>query len=1067
MSLLDRFRREPAPPTKARGSSGRRHHHGFLQLEELNRDLQGRMGLEVFDKMWRTDPEVRRNVSMVANPIIAATWEVEPYGGDDAKPRDEEAAEFGHWLFFEHLVPDLVGHLAEAIPLVVRSGFAPFEHVWGRAEWNGRDVLVPKRLSVRLPRSIFRWPQTAEEELEAILQIVPTGDLAGERTIPRSALTYYRVGAEGDNWEGQSLLRPVYKPWFYKDKMERLDALGHEREAIGYPFVYPPAGTATDAEVLDTIDKDIAALRAGEDARVIMPGPHAQDVDEGGWRVDIMGLSGGEGSRDPHPSLQYHKDSIAAAFLAEFMRLGQGQGAVGARATAEEQSNPFEALIEAFVSIFETELNESLLARAVALNFSDVEGAPKLKMSLADGTSLSELASTVGQLVTAGLLTPDHDLEDYLRERGDLPPADPEERAKRDAEKEMMREATAKGIKEGTVGSDGKPVPGQSGLKPPSGGGSSGRKPLDKPGEKPKERRTEKEKTVERFEEEAGFYQHVINDEGELLPATFARQDRPLRTFEEHMDLDRIEAAIDGARERFEQAAGEKVREIAQEVARGELTAKAQKAAEGEVADLLATELSSLYATGRQTVLAELERQQGSPVSSTLATEDAPETLTRRARLAARAIVARIVQIVERLALREPSEAALQVAAEREGAGALRAEAQVHAMPALNQGRDDEAEAHADEIAGSRYTSILDGARCSARSSGIVPPPGARCAEADDDALRPLDDPVRRYRKPPNPDCAGGDRCRCLEFFELKDEGERFEGGDSPLGHSAFDGHWRRQPRDPGGEGGGRWIDGPGGGAPSFTPKVGARTSFAKGEQVVKTRADGTITQTKPVDKELTGKIVRLKGEQAMVQARDKYYVVPSADLGPPKKRPEKQRHDLREDLAQSRSNLSPEQREALVGYTRHGFRMNRNLRRSKGGSVGPEAKLIDSAFDQAKPTEQENVVYRAVQYKRTRTKVAEGEQITDHAFVSTTPGKASAEKFGEQIIATRKYQEVDLVELTIPPGAKVLDVNRLADSPYGWEREMLLPRGTTFRVDSIEPRPKKAGRLIKATVVV
>jgi len=719
MGILDRFRREPAPPTTARGGSGRGHHHGFLQLEELNRDLQGRMGLEVFDKMWRTDPEVRRNVSMVTNPVVAATWEVEPYGGDDATPRDIEAAEFARWFLFDHMQPNLIGHLAEAIPLVVRSGFAPFEHTWGRAEFRGREVLVPRRLSVRLPRSIFRWEQNAEEELEAIVQIIPTGELGGERTIPRSALAYYRIGAEGDNWEGQSMLRPVYKPWFYKDALERLDMLGHEREAIGYPFVYPPAGTSTDSEQLDEIDKDIAALRAGEDARVIMPGPHAQDVDkgEGGWRVDIEGLGGAEGSRDPHPTLQYHKDSIAAAFLAEFMRLGQGQGAVGARATAEEQSNPFEASIEAMASIPETEINESLVARAVALNFADVEGAPKVKMSLADGTSLSELATMAGSLVTAGLLTPDHDLEDYLRERGDLPPADPEERARRDEEREAGREAMRQAAERGEVGPDGKPT------VPPRGGpqGKETARSLPKGdakegNAKPKERRTEKEKTVERFEDE---------------PATFARQDRPLRTFEEQMDLDRIEAAIDGARERFEQAAGARVRAIAQEVARG---GKPARGAEDELAALLEAELSNLYTTGRQTVASELERQ-GAQFPASFAGERG--TMTRRARLAARSIVRRIVEAVERLALGgRAGQADLQLAAEREAAGALRAEALVHAAPALNEGRDDEMAANAHLIRGVTYTSILDGNRCSS------------CAAADDDVLRPLDALAWRFRTP-------------------------------------------------------------------------------------------------------------------------------------------------------------------------------------------------------------------------------------------------------------------------------------------------------------------------------
>lgn len=44
------------------------------------------------------------------------------------------------------------------------------------------------------------------------------------------------------------------------------------------------------------------------------------------------------------------------------------------------------------------------------------------------------------------------------------------------------------------------------------------------------------------------------------------------------------------------------------------------------------------------------------------------------------------------------------------------------------------------------------------------------CARADDDVLRPLNDPVRQARIPPNPDCHGGGRCRCMEAYTLRDE---------------------------------------------------------------------------------------------------------------------------------------------------------------------------------------------------------------------------------------------------------------------------------------------------------
>src|SRR4051812_10760955 len=117
MGFLDRFRDERPPKAEAvQGASGRGHYDGILQLEELNLDLAFPRGLETFDKMWRTDPDVRRVGSMMINPIVGATWDVEPFGGEEAEQADIDVAEAVKWALFEAMSPNLTGHLAEALP---------------------------------------------------------------------------------------------------------------------------------------------------------------------------------------------------------------------------------------------------------------------------------------------------------------------------------------------------------------------------------------------------------------------------------------------------------------------------------------------------------------------------------------------------------------------------------------------------------------------------------------------------------------------------------------------------------------------------------------------------------------------------------------------------------------------------------------------------------------------------------------------------------------------------------------------------------------------------------------
>jgi hypothetical protein len=726
MGFLDRFRTSK-PAKQPRGASGRGHFDGYLQLEELNPDLQGQRGLEVFDKMYWTDPDVRKNVWMIINLLISATWSVEPYGKDEASPKDQEAAEYVRWALFENMRPGWKGHLAEALPVMFRSGFSPFEHLWENTEWNGREVIAPRKLDLRLPRTIERFLQE-NGELVAIEQQLM------DRTVrlPAEDLLYYRVGAEGDNWEGRSLLRPAYKPWFLKDKIERLDAIKQERQAVGVPVCYPPRQASPDQ--VEGMEEVMANLRSGEQAFVVMPGPKADTMDaevaqEHGWTLEILGHKQTESS-DTKPSLEYHSDKIAAALLAEFMRLGQGGASGGSRAVGQVQQNPFLQAAEALSSVVESVVNDGLVTRMVALNF-EVEGPPKLVMSLVDDTSLNELAEYVSALVEKGALHPDDELEDFLRDRADLPPADPQARKDRVETAQAGREALQNAPAPPPKGDDPEPQPTPK-IKP-QGAPAPEKEEATKPDPEP------------------------------------PRWGRELREWERFMSLEEIDNAIAQAREAFQDAAGDTARSLASEFAVAAMAGKVQPKAGPELAEKITTELQRLYRTGRATVADELNRQRhlaagNSP--SLDAEADALRRLKTRARLAAESITARIWQAVSRSVLNRGGDLpAAQAAGEVEATAAIKAESQLHASAAVNEGRSDQADFQRDEIEGSRYTSILDRNRCSS------------CASADDNVLRKLDDPVRIARKPPNQSCQGGDRCRCMEAFQLKDESEGF-GGD-------------------------------------------------------------------------------------------------------------------------------------------------------------------------------------------------------------------------------------------------------------------------------------------------
>jgi hypothetical protein len=84
-------------------------------------------------------------------------------------------------------------------------------------------------------------------------------------------------------------------------------------------------------------------------------------------------------------------------------------------------------------------------------------------------------------------------------------------------------------------------------------------------------------------------------------------------------------------------------------------------------------------------------------------------------------------------------------------AAALRVGAMVTSM--LDQGRSDEASDSWSDIDHAEYSAILDGQVC------------ATCEQMDGQTTT---DPDEADGWVPNPDCEGGDRCRCAVFYLMK-----------------------------------------------------------------------------------------------------------------------------------------------------------------------------------------------------------------------------------------------------------------------------------------------------------
>lgn len=735
-SFLDRFRKDPSPKPdrKPLAAAGREHTAGFIVVEEHNPDLIGFRGYETYDKMYRTDGDVRQVIQLVSNPVVSGTWESVPYGGQEADDKAVEEAAIVKWAFWQVMNPNILQHFIQMIPVLARSGNAPYEILWTTADYKGKTYLVPRKLDLRLPRTIQRFYQDEYGDLVSIVQHLPvpldsliargydrsikttrkasdgTTLMPGEVEIFAKDLLYYRLGAEGDNWEGVSLLRPAYKHWYMKDTIEKIDAMAQEREAMGVPICYPPIGA--DGPQLTAMENVLGNMRTNEQGYIVMPGPKAGAgaPDGQGWLVEVIGYDRTGSGRDPQPSLKYHTDKIAAAFISEFMRLGHGQ--VGARATAQVQADPFLMSIESLVTVIEATFNE-LVLRFCAYNGLSLKGnPPKVQMSLVDSTSLTSLADYVLKLCQVGALFPDQELENFLRARADLPPSNPKSVQKRGQKDDDMRREVVIG-----GGPNGDAV-GQN----------------DRPGT-PHGTKTAKPKAT-------GSSAKRLSANGEE-----ERWHRPLRDYELGTDFEAIEDYLDAQPDDYKIMCQSKILDYA-------------KSRNADLRDELKTLLQGNYDHGYALATGEVD-----------AILTAPQTLSVRDKgLAGLDDRCKHAEDYIKSAMRLASSSAalnygddsheVQLAAEREGMRALKHIGWHHGGGAFAQGRHDAITLAAQEFdIGMTYSALLDRKTCH------------HCELADDGVPRKLDDPVRLDRRPPNRHCesnaSGHNWCRCIEIPTL------------------------------------------------------------------------------------------------------------------------------------------------------------------------------------------------------------------------------------------------------------------------------------------------------------
>ncbi len=399
--------------TEGIGSSGVRNFSGYPS-EEYLQSLRGHMAADIFDKMRRQESEIKMVLSAVQNPIMDAKWDIEP--GDDSADA-QMIADFIEHVLFSDMDKSWDQFVKEALTCVP-FGFAVFELldkvVLNHPTWGSYNGI--KSIAFRSPRTIYRWNlDKATGKLASVTQIA-FGDLQRLVEIPAPFLMVVTIDQEGDSYEGISMLRAAYGPFFRKQNYLKLMAIGIEKFAVPTPIGRIPNGKQNTEEAQNLITA-LQIYSNHEQNYITLP---ASPPNSGGWDIELK-----PSSFDPEKvqkAIDAEDKNIVKSFLAQFLELGMTTSG-GSWALAFNQSDFFLSAIEHIAKLISGRMNQGPIKRLVDLNFGPQAKYPKLVHYGVSDKAGKELSETLKNLADSQVIIPDDELEGHIRQRYRFPKA--------------------------------------------------------------------------------------------------------------------------------------------------------------------------------------------------------------------------------------------------------------------------------------------------------------------------------------------------------------------------------------------------------------------------------------------------------------------------------------------------------------------------------------------------------------------------------------------------------------------------------------------------------------------
>lgn len=376
------------PPTYS-GTSN----YGSLLREEYNAKLRGQDGLLIYDKMRRSDAQVRMSLRLLKTPILAGRWYIEPASNS---ARDRRIAEYV-WDNLTKWMSVSWPQLLTEILCFADFGFYTFETVYtmreGKVAWQ--------KFAPRHPLDWYEWDLDSHGGPKGAWFYGPRN--AEDNTyIPIEKMLIFTFDKEGGDLCGIPVLRSAYKHWYFKENLYKIDAIQKERHGIGIPIIKLPVGyTSADKQAADNLGRN---MRTNEKAHITLPPL---------WEILMLKLEGNP--MDCMVSIEHHDKQILNNVLYPFAEQGD-----------KDSQQIFLKGTRFIAEVIRDTFNHYAIPPLVKYNWGENADPPELRVRrIGDTIDWRTISFAMRNFIGAGILTPDDRLESWVRDEMDMPQADP------------------------------------------------------------------------------------------------------------------------------------------------------------------------------------------------------------------------------------------------------------------------------------------------------------------------------------------------------------------------------------------------------------------------------------------------------------------------------------------------------------------------------------------------------------------------------------------------------------------------------------------------------------------